>query len=143
MFFVAYEPNNASIGVVIRFPFFNFAQREHAKAADADALKAKKQAEAAKNQVSEETLKLQRTVRQMEAAEEVAQLEYELAESNLDALQTRVDAGTATIRDLGDARSQANERFLALQDTKFDLQQARVGLMRSTGDLEAWISGSN
>ncbi len=143
VFFVAYEPNNASIGVVIRFPFFNFAQREHAKAADAEALKAKKQAEAAKNQVSEETLKLQRTVRQMEAAEEVAQLEYELAESNLDALQTRVDAGTATIRDLGDARSQANERFLALQDTKFDLQQARVGLMRSTGDLEAWVNGGN
>jgi outer membrane protein TolC len=143
VFFASYEPNNASIGVVIRFPFLNFAQREHAKAADAEALKAKKQAEAAKNQVSEETLKLQRTVRQMEAAQEVAQLEYEVAESNLDALQTRVDAGTASLRDLGDARTQANERFLALQDTKFELQQARVGLMRSTGDLEGWINSGN
>jgi len=140
-FFKTFEPNNATVGVVIRFPFLNFAQREHAKAADAEALKAKKQAEAAKNQVSEETLKLQRAVRQMEAAQEVAQLEYEVAESNLDALQTRVDAGTASLRDLGDVRSQANERFLALQDTKFELQQARVGLMRSTGDLENWING--
>ncbi len=143
VFFASYEPNNASIGVVIRFPFLNFAQREHAKAADAEALKAKKQSEAAKNQVSEETLKLQRTVRQMEAAQEVAELEYEVAESNLDALQTRVDAGTASLRDLGDVRTQANGRFLALQDTKFELQQARVGLMRSTGQLEGWVSSGN
>jgi outer membrane protein TolC len=143
VFFAAYEPNNASIGVVIRFPFLNFAQRARAQAADAEALKAKKQAEATKNQVSEETLKLQRMVRQMEAAQEVAQLEYEVAESNLDALQTRVDAGTASIRDLGEARAQANERYIALQDTKFELQQARIGLMRSTGDLESWINGGN
>jgi len=143
VFFKTFEPNNATIGVVIRFPFLNFAQREHAKAADAEALKAKRQADAAQNQVSEETLKLQRTVRQMEAAEEVAQLEYQVAESSLDALQTRVDAGTAFLRDLGDVRTQANERFLALQDTKFALQQARVGLMRSTGELESWINSGN
>jgi outer membrane protein TolC len=142
-FFKTFEPNNATIGVVIRFPFLNFAQREHARAADAEALKAKKQAEAAKNQVSEETLKLQRTVRQLEAAQQVAQLEYEVAESNLDALQTRLDAGTATLRDLGDARIQASERFLTLQDTNFDLEQARVGLMRSTGALENWVNSGN
>jgi len=143
VFFKTFEPNNATVGVVIRFPFLNLAQREHAKAADAEALQAKRQADAAQNQVSEETLKLQRTVRQMEAAEEVAQLEYQVAESSLDALQTRVDAGTAFLRDLGDVRMQANERFLALQDTKFALQQARVGLMRSTGELESWINSGN
>lgn len=142
-FFKTFEPNNATVGVVIRFPFLNFAQREHARAADAEALKAKKQAEAAKNQVSEETLKLQRTVRQLEAAQQVAQLEYEVAESNLDALQTRLDAGTATLRDLGDARIQASERFLTLQDTTFDLEQARVGLMRTTGALENWVNSGN
>jgi len=143
VFFKSFEPNNASLGVVIRFPFLNYAQREHARAADAEALKAKKQAEAAQNQVSEETLKLQRTVRQMEAAQEVAQLEYEVAESNLDALETRVDAGTASIRDLGESRAQANERYLALQDSKLDLQQAHIALMRSTGDLESWIRAGN
>jgi len=143
LFFKTFEPNNATIGVVIRFPFLNFSQKERAQGADAEASKAKQQAEAAKNQASEETLKLQRTVRQLEAAQEVAQLEYEVAESSLDALQTRVDAGIAPLRDLGDARTQANERFLALQDTKYDLQQARVSLMRSTGELENWINGGN
>lgn len=143
VFFASFEPNNASLGVVIRFPFLNFAQREHAKAADAEALKAKKQAEAAKNQASEETLKLQRTVRQMQAAQEVAQLEYEVAQANLDALQTRLDAGTATVKDLGDARAQVSEHYLSLQDTTFELERARIGLLRSTGELEAWINGGN
>jgi len=116
-------------------------QRAHAQAADAEALKAKRQAEAAKNQVSEETLKLQRAVRQMEAAQEVAQLEYQLAQSNLDAVETRLDAGTATLKDIGDSRMQVSERYLALQDTTFELQRARIGLMRSTGELDKWLQG--
>jgi outer membrane protein TolC len=141
LFFKTFEANNATIGVAIKFPFFSSVQRAHAQAADAEALKAKRQAEAAKNQVSEETLKLQRAVRQMEAAQEVAQLEYQLAQSILDAVQTRLDAGTATLKDVGDSRMQASERYLALQDTTFELQRAQVGLMRSTGELEKWVQG--
>jgi outer membrane protein TolC len=142
LFFKTFEANNATIGVVMRFPIFSSVQRAHAQAADAEAVKAKRQAEAARNQVSEETLKLQRAVRQMEAAQEVAQLEYEVAQSNLESVQTRLDAGTATLKDLGDSRAQASERYIALQDTTFELQRAHVGLLRSTGELEKWIEGS-
>jgi outer membrane protein TolC len=75
----SFKRNNATIGAVLRFPFLNAPQRSRAQEADADALKAKKQAEAARNQVSEETLRLQRTVTQMQAARDVARLEYEVA----------------------------------------------------------------
>jgi outer membrane protein TolC len=139
----SFRANNATVGVAIRFPVFNPSQRARADAADADAVRAKRQVEAAKNQVTEETLKLQRNVRQLEAAQEVAQLELEVASANLDALQTRVDAGTATVRDLRDSRAQLSERFMTLQDTTFELQRARIGLLRSTGDLENWINRGN
>jgi outer membrane protein TolC len=141
VFFAHYQANNATIGVAIRFPIVSFAQRAHAQAADADAAKASSQAEATKNQVSEETLKLQRAVRQLQAAQEVAELEYQLAQSSLDSTQTRVDAGTATIKDLGEMRAQLSERYITLQDTNFELQRARIGLLRSTGELEKWING--
>jgi outer membrane protein TolC len=141
IFFASYQANNATIGVAIRFPLVSFSQRERAQAADADAVKAKRQAEAAKNQVSEETLKLQRAVRQLQAAQEVAELEYQLAQSNLDSTQTRADAGTASIKDLGEMRAQLSERYFTLQDTNFELERARVGLLRSTGELEKWING--
>ncbi len=137
-----FQQNNATVGVSVRFPLFNASQRSRAQAADADALKATKQAEAAKNRVSEETLRLQRSVVQMQAARDVAQLEYEIAEKTLTSMATRMDAGTATLHDLDDARSQASERFIALQDVTFELERSQLGVLRSTGDLEKWALGT-
>ncbi len=137
----AFQQNNATVGVSIRFPLFNASQRSRAQAADADALKSKKQAQAIHDKVSEETLRLQRSVAQLQAAHDVAQLEYELADKNLNATQTRIDAGSANLHDLDDARSQLSERFITLQDVTFDLQRAQLGLMRTTGDLEKWALG--
>ena len=137
-----FQQNNATVGVNIRFPLFNSSQRARAQAADADALKATKQAEAARNQMSEETLRLQRSVAQMQAARDVAQLEYEIAEKSLTSALTRMDAGTATLHDLDDARSQASERFITLQDVTFELERSQVGVLRSTGDLEKWALGT-
>ncbi len=138
----SFQQNNATVGVSIRFPLFNASQRSKAEGADADALKAKKQAEAAKNQVSEETLRLQRSVAQMQAARDVAQLEYEIAEKTLTSTKTRLDAGTANLHDLDDARAQASERFITLQDVNFELERAQLGLLRATGDLEKWALGT-
>jgi outer membrane protein TolC len=138
----SFRQNNATVGLSIRFPFLNLSQRARAQAADADALKASKQAQAAKNQVSEETLRLQRSVAQMQAARDVAQLEYEIAQKALTAMQTRLDAGTVTLHDLDDARSQVSERFIALQDVTFELERSQLGLLRSTGELEKWVLGT-
>jgi outer membrane protein TolC len=142
-FFKTFEANNATVGVVLRFPFLNFSQRARAQQADAEALKAKKEAEAVKNQVSEETLRLQRSIRQLQAAREVAQLQYEVANSNLDAVKTRTDAGTANLHDLDLARNQVDEDFMVLQDSGFELERARIALLRHTGELEPWVMAGN
>jgi outer membrane protein TolC len=135
----SFQSNNATVGVEIRFPFLNPSQHAHAQAADAAALHARKDVEATKNQVSEQTLKLQRSVEQLSAAQQVVDLEYQIAKSNLDATQTRVDSGSATLHDLDDARNQVNERYDALEDTNFELQRARISLLRATGELEDWV----
>jgi outer membrane protein TolC len=135
----SFQSNNATVGVEIRFPFLNPSQHAHAQAADAAALHARKDVEATKNQVSEQTLKLQRSVEQLSAAQQVVDLEYQIAKSNLDVTQTRVDAGSATLHDLDDARNQVNERYDALADTNFELQRARISLLRATGELEDWV----
>jgi len=139
VYYNAFQRNNATIGVSIVFPFLNYSQRARANGADAEALKAKKQAEAVRNQVSEDTLKLQRSVAQLTAARNVADLEYEVAQSGLDAAQGRTAADTATLHELDDARTQAAERYLAAQDAAIELARARIALMRSTGELEKWV----
>ena len=95
----AFERNNATVGVVIRFPFLNFSQRAHAQAADAEATRATKEVESTKNQISQELLKLQRSVEQLQAAQDVSQLEYELAQSNVNAVEIRMSSGTAGMHD--------------------------------------------
>jgi outer membrane protein TolC len=135
----SFQQNNATVGVEIRFPFLNPPQRARAQAADAATLHARKDVEATRNQVSEQTLKLQRSVAQLAALQQVVDLESQIAQSNLEALQTRVDAGSATLHDLDDARNQANERYDALQDTNFELERARISLLRATGELESWV----
>ncbi len=135
----SFQPNNASMGVVIRFPFFSPSQHARAQAADAEALRAKKDLETSKNQVSEQTLKLQRSVQQLAAAQEVADLEYQIAKSDLDAAEIRVDAGTATLHEEEDARTQANERYHSVQDADIQLERVRIALLRATGDLSSWV----
>ena len=135
----SFQRHNATIGVAIRFPFFSASQHAHADAADAEAIKGHHDAELAKNQVSEETLRLQRTVQQMAAAQEVASLEYQVSQGDLEALQVKVDAGTANLHDLDDMRNQTNQRYQALQDSSFQLQRARIALLRATGELASWV----
>jgi len=137
-FFKTFERNNASLGVVIRFPFLNFSQRAHAQAADAEALHANKEVENAKNQISQEVLKLQRSLEQLKAAQDVSQLEYELAQSNMNAVEIRVSSGMANIHDQADAQIDVAEKFNSLEDAKFQLLRARVALLRATGELETW-----
>ena len=138
-FYKRFERNNATVGVSIRFPFLSPTQFAHAKAADAQAIVARNDAKAAKNQVSEETLRLQRSVQQLAAATQVAELEFQVASSSLEALQVRSESSNATLHDVDDARTQSNERFNALEDAKFQLERAQITLLRATGDLSGWI----
>lgn len=138
-FYKTFERNNASVGVAIRFPFLNPSQHARAQEADAAAVRAKRDAEAAKNQISEQTLKLRRSVEQLAAAQEVASLEYQLAQSNLKTVQIRMDSTNANIHDLEDARGETSERYYALQDADFQLERARIALLRATGELQSWL----
>src|SRR5580700_936749 len=138
----SFQPNNATVGIAIHLPFLNLAQHARVQEAESEAFKASKQAEAARNQVSEQTLRLQNSVSQMQAARDVAELEYEIAEKNIEAIQTRMASSGANLHDLDDARAQASERFIALQDVTFELERSQVELLRSTGDLESWALGS-
>jgi outer membrane protein TolC len=138
-----FQPNNATVGVAIHLPFLNLAQHARVQEAESEAFKAKKQAEAARNQVSEETLRLERSVTQMQAARDVAELEYEIAQKSIEAVHTRMDSSAANLHDLDNAQTQASERFITLQDVSFELERSQVALLRATGDLESWALGTN
>ena len=137
-FFQRFQRHNGTIGVAIRFPFLNFAQRSRAEAAEAQVVMVRSQAKGVRNQVSAETLRLQRSVSQLAAAREVGRLEYQLARSEVDAVQARVEAGTATLREEQEMRARESERYKTFLDASFELEKVQLQLLRATGELEQW-----
>jgi outer membrane protein TolC len=137
-FYQRFQRHNATVGVAIRVPFLNPSQSARANSADAEALAARKEATAVRHQVAANTLKLQRAVEQVAAARDVAQLEFQLAQANLEIVDARVQAGQATLRDQHNARVEMNARYGAFLDTNFELDKARVQLLQATGELEKW-----
>jgi outer membrane protein TolC len=140
-FFNKFQRNNVTLGAAIRFPFLNSSQRAAARAAEADALKAQKEAQNVKEQVSTETLRLQRSVAQLSAAQDVAKLEHQLSEADIETTHEKIQAGGATLKDEQNARISEHERYASYLNSMFDLDKAEVQLLRQTGQLEGWALG--
>lgn len=141
-FYKSFQRNNATIGVAIRFPFLNTAQRARSQAAAAEALRAKSEARATRDQVSSQALKLQRSLPQLEAARDVAKLEWQLAQSDLDTVTAKLQTGNATLRDQENAGIEVNDKYATYLDASFEYDKARLQLMSLTGDLRDWALGT-
>lgn len=140
-FFKTFQRNNFVVGASMRFPVFNSSQREAAKAAKAEALRARKEAQTVKEQVSTETLRLQRSVAQLTAAHDVYKLEHQLAESDAETAHEKIQGGGATLKDEQSARITEHERYAAYLNSSFDVDKAQVQLLRQIGQLESWALG--
>ena len=137
-YFLNYNANNLAAGLNIRFPFFNPVQKAHAAQADADSIIAHKEADLTRNRVSEDALKLQRSLRQLAAARDVAKLEWQVSQGDLEAVQSHVQTGVANPRDAELAQLQVHDRYAAYLDAEFELTRNELQLLRLTGELENW-----
>jgi outer membrane protein len=137
-YFLKYTSNNLAAGLNIRFPFFNPVQKARAAQADADTIVARKQADMTRNAVSENALKLQRSLRQLQAARDVAKLEWQVSQGDLEGVQARIQSGTGNSRDAQMAQLEVNDKYAAYLDAEFELTRAGLQLLRITGELENW-----
>lgn len=138
LYYLAYQANNFSGGLNLRIPIFNSIQKAKAEEAKADAMTAQKQTELTTNQVREDTLKLQRSLRELSAARDVAKLEWEVSQGDLDAVKSRVQIGQANVRDEQNAELDTDDKQAVYLDTEFELSRAKLQLLRITGELENW-----
>jgi len=137
-YFLKYSTNNLAAGLNIKFPFFNPVQKARAAQADADTIVARKQADLTRNQVSEHALKLQRSIRQLQAARDVAKLEWQVSQGDFDAVQARMQTGNANTREAQLAQLDVHDKYAAYLDAEFELTRAELQLLRLTGELENW-----
>jgi len=88
------------------------------------------------NQVSADVRRKTRHVRETDAGKEVARLELQLAQQDLQQLQARFEEGKVGLRDMERARLGESEKWMALLDATFQRQQAQLDLLKTAGQLD-------
>jgi outer membrane protein TolC len=140
--------NAAAIGVQIQVPVFDHVHQDKARESSADATHAENEAISARNQLFEGRLKLRHALSELEARADLATIDREIAQNQLDALlvqlQSAVNGGGTlmTPRDEQNARIQERQKYLDLLDADFQLRQSQINLLRQNGQLEDWLKSA-
>jgi outer membrane protein TolC len=134
-FFNKFQRNNFIIGIDVKIPIFASHTGASVAFARANLTASQMQVENKRAQISLDVRHEARQARGMDMNREVARLELELAQANLQVLQSQFQQGRASIRDLEGAQLDENEKWLAFLDAEYAHQQAELDLLRTTGQL--------
>jgi outer membrane protein len=135
-FFNHFQRNNYNAGVQAQVPIFSASVKANVALAKTN-LEASKATFANKqNQVSADVRRKTRLVRETDAGKEVARLELQLAQQDLQQLQARFEEGKVGLRDVEKSRLNENEKWMALLDATFQRQQAQLDLLKTAGQLD-------
>jgi outer membrane protein TolC len=141
-----FQHNNAGIGVEITLPVIDYVHRAKARESAAEAVRALHEADLARDQFFEGRQKVRRSTEELTARAEVATLDQQLAQQQLDILLVQMQTGNGNVngpqmtpKDEQSSRIAEREKYIALLDAKFQMRQAQLDLMRQTGELEPWL----
>jgi len=134
-FFNKFQRNNVIAGVDVRIPVFASRTSAAISFAQSNANAAQLAVENKRSEVSLDVRHKARMVKEMDTSREVARLELDLAQQNLQVLQAQFQQGRASLRDLEAAQLDENDKWLAFLDADFARQQAQLDLLRTTGQV--------
>ena len=144
-YYLRFQHNNFNVGIQITVPLFDAMRKAKAKSSSAEATQAAAQADQARNQTDEQVLQLQKSATELTAQERVAELQNDLAQDQLDIITTQLrlggggGGGTGPLpKDEQSAHIRERNGFIDLLGTRFQLTQAQLSLLRSTGKIEDW-----
>jgi len=148
-YYLAFQANNIAMGVQATWPLFDRVKHDRAKESASIAQQDLQQAELAKIQNDEGNLALWHSLRELEAQEQVADLQQELAQDTLASVVTQMNQGSASangtpilpqeaVRDRIDERT----RYVSLRDAQFNVTRVKLDLLSAVGGLEDWAKQS-
>jgi outer membrane protein TolC len=144
-YYLKFQHNNFDVGIQINLPLFDATRTAKAKGSSAEAAHASAQADQVRNQTDEQVLQLQKNIAELRAQEQVAELQNELSQDQLDAITTQLQAGSPAPggsavlpKDEQGAHIRERTHFVDMLETRFELTQARLSLLRTIGRIEDW-----
>lgn len=138
---------SVAFAVNVTVPLFDQSRRDRARESMAEAVHSFHDARNIRDQELEGRLRLQHSTAELAARAELASLDRDMAQEQLEAVlvQTQSPSGPGpllTPKDEQNARIGERQRFVELLDAQYRLRQAEVNLLRQTNRLEDWLRGS-
>jgi outer membrane protein TolC len=134
-FFKTFQRNNFNAGIQVNMPIFSAKTRANIGLADVNLEASKASLSNKKIEVSSDVRQKTRSVREKDAAKEVARLQLQLAQQDVAVYQSQYAEGKLNLREVERARLTENERWMAYLDASFARQQAQLELLRTAGQL--------
>jgi outer membrane protein TolC len=148
-YYLHFQHNNAGVGIAITLPVFDQLHKAKAREAAADAAHALHEADMVRDQFFDDQMRARHTAAELAARAEVADLDQQLAQQQLDVLLVQLKSGTGNLsgpqmspKDEQNFRIAERDKFLAVLNAKFQAAQAQIDLLRHSGDLESWIASA-
>ena len=139
--------SEGAFGIQITLPIMDRSRAARARESSADAAHALHEAQNAQIAALDGQSLLRHSVTELESQAEVAGLQQQLAQQQLDVLQQQLKSGNPggpqmTPKDEQNARISEREKYLGVVDAGYQLRQAEIHLLRQTGQLLTWLKSA-
>jgi outer membrane protein TolC len=139
--------NEEVFGVQIALPLFDKERQDTGHASSDIAARALHDAQQAQIVALDGQARLSHSVSELQAQADIAALQQQLAQLNLEGIQLKLQSGNPdgpqmTPKDELSARIAERDDYLAVVDASFQLHQAEIQLLRQRGQLIDWLASS-
>jgi len=135
-YFLKFQRNNAEIGASIQIPIWaGPGVKAQVAEAEADQQHIRAEMEAERNRITLEVHQSFQELNKANVASQLAKAELDLAHDQLSVLLAQMNEGRASLRQVEDARSNEDEKWISFYDAQFSDVKARLGILRQTGEL--------
>ena len=139
-FFKTFQRNNGEIGASFSVPLYVPSGVKAALTqAETEQQHVRAEIDAARNKIM---LDLHQAYRNLEAttgAGQLARAELDLARSQVSVLLAQMNEGRASLRQVEEARFNEQEKWIALYDSQFNAERARLNILRQLGELASIV----
>ncbi len=142
--------DNFTSGFSIQIPLFDVGRGAKARESVAESLRAKVEAEQAQRQNEIQIAELTGSLRELDTLAEIASLKQQIAGEQLKSVLAQLELGNGTGSGPGSApqltpkaeqlaRIDESEKLVDALDAGFELEKARLNLLRALGHMEDWL----
>jgi outer membrane protein TolC len=147
--FAGKSQNAVSVYVELTIPIYDRRHQDEANEAKAEASRAYFESETQRDQFLEGRKKLRRSATELAARSHLAEIDQSIAQEQLKSVlaQLSADSGSTsgqqmTPEDEQNARVKEGQQTVDLLNAQFQLSQAKVNLLRQTGQLDNWLKSA-